>query len=59
MAIEREEAYRRAFEVPALSYDEFRNQELVETNDGEFFDSLDEAYGIVPRTDELMEDAEE
>lgn len=43
-----------------LSYDEYRKQATITVNDGEFFDRLDEAFGIVPRTDELAaEDPEE
>ena len=43
-----------------LSYDEYRKQATITVNDGEFFDRLAEAFGIVPRTDELAaEDPEE
>lgn len=53
-----DEAVDRAFDSQGadLSFDEFRNQEAFETNDGEFFDALDEAFGIVPRTDKLVEE---
>ena len=47
------------FELPDMTYDEYRNQEVVETNDGAFFDALDEMFGIEPRTDQLKgEDAD-
>lgn len=43
-----------------LSYDEYRRQKTITVNDGEFFDRLDDAFGIVPRTDKLAaEDPEE
>ncbi len=47
------------FKVPDLSFDEYRNQDVIETNDGAFFDALDEMFGIVPRTDELAYQDEE
>ena len=45
----------RAFasQIPDMSFDEYRNQDVLTTGDGEFFDALDEAFGIVPGTDEL------
>lgn len=46
------------FKVPDLSFDEYRNQDVIETNDGAFFDSLDEMFGIEPRTDKLKADAD-
>lgn len=46
------------FHVTDLSFEEYRNQPVVETGDGEFFDALDEMFGIKPRTDELIEDQE-
>lgn len=46
------------FHVTDLSYDEYRSQPVVETGDGEFFDALDEMFGIMPRTDELIDDGE-
>ena len=51
------DAIDRAFEsqYTGMSYEEYRSQEVLETNDGEFFDALDEAFGIVPRTDTLAE----
>lgn len=45
------------FDLPDLDFDEYRNQDVIETNDGAFFDGLDEMFGIKPRTDELSEDA--
>lgn len=51
-----EEALKRAFDMPDLSYEEYRSQEVVETGDGDFFDALDEAFGIVPRTGELADE---
>lgn len=46
------------FCTPDMSYDEYRNQDVVETNDGAFFDALDEMFGIEPRTDRLKSEAE-
>lgn len=43
------------FNLSDLSFEEFRNQGVVETDDGAFFDALDEMVGVVPRTDELLE----
>ncbi len=43
--------------IPDMPYEEYRNQEVIETSDGAFFDALDEMFGIVPRTDQLIEDA--
>lgn len=51
------EAVDRAFSVEFEDYDTARSADVIETNDGEFFDSLDEAFGIIPRTDKLKEDA--
>ena len=42
-----------------LSYDEYRRQKTITVDDGEFFDRLDDAFGIVPRTDKLVEDSSE
>lgn len=50
-----EDALHRAFDLPKLSYEEYRNQEVIETGDGGFFDVMDEAFGIRPRTDELVD----
>lgn len=47
------------FDLPKLSFDEYRNQDVVETGDGAFFDGLDEMFGIRPRTDELLEGGDE
>ena len=46
------------FHVTDLSFDEYRNQPVVETGDGELFDALDEMFGIKPRTDELAGEQE-
>lgn len=43
------------FDLPDLSFDDYRNQEVIETDDGVFFDGLDEMFGIEPRTDELKD----
>lgn len=43
------------FDLPDLSFEEYRNQDVVDTGDGEFFDGLDEMFGIKPRTDELVD----
>lgn len=51
-----EEAIGRAFPDESMSFDEYRGQGMVETGDGEFFDALDEAFGVVPRTDKIIED---
>lgn len=45
--------------VPDMSYEDYRNQGVLETNDGAFFDALDEMFGIEPRTDHLKNDANE
>lgn len=45
------------FRIPDMSYEEYRNQDVVETNDGAFFDVLDEMFGIEPRTDRLKNEA--
>lgn len=47
------------FDVKYPSFDEYRNQEIFETNDGAFFDGLDEMFGIVPGTNEFIEDSED
>lgn len=39
-----------------LSYDEYRRQATITVDDGEFFDRLDDAFGIVPRTDKVVEE---
>lgn len=43
------------FSLPDLSFDEYRDQEVIETDDGSFFDAMDKLVGVVPRTDELLE----
>lgn len=49
-----EDALDRVFpDIP--DFDEYVAQDVIETSDGEFFDGLDEAFGIVPRTDELLD----
>lgn len=45
--------------IPDMSYEDYRNQEVLETNDGAFFDALDEMFGIEPRTDHLKKEADE
>ncbi len=47
------------FGLPDMSFEEYRNQDVIETNDGAFFDALDEMFGIEPRTDRLKENAED
>lgn len=47
------------FSIPDMSYDDYRDQDVVETNDGAFFDALDEMFGIEPRTDRLKNEDEE
>lgn len=55
MAIElNNDALDKAFDLPKMSYDDYKGQEVFETGDGEFFDALDEAFGVVPRADELI-----
>ncbi len=44
------------FDLPDLSYDEYRDQDVIVADDGAFFDGLDEMFGIVPGTDELKGD---
>ena len=44
------------FHVTDLSFDEYRNQDVIDTGDGEFFDAMDEMFGIKPRTDKLLDD---
>ena len=46
------------FNLSDTSYDEYRNQEVVETGDGGSFDALDEMFDVVPRTDLLFGDEE-
>ena len=43
------------FNLSNLSFEEYRNQDVIETDDGAFFDALDEFVGVVPRTDELLD----
>ncbi len=43
------------FNLPDMSFEEYRNQEVVETGDGAFFDMLDKIVGVAPRTDQLLE----
>jgi hypothetical protein len=42
------------FDLPDMSFEEYRNQEVIETNDGAFFDMLDKIAGVVPRTNQLV-----
>lgn len=44
------------FHVTDLTYDEYRNQDVITVDDGAFFDALDEGVGIVPRTNDLNPD---
>lgn len=46
---------KNPFNLSDLSFDEYRNQDVIETDDGAFFDALDEMVGIVPGTDEPLE----
>lgn len=46
------------FNLSDTSYDEYRNQEVVETGDGGSFDALDKMFDVVPRTDLLFSDEE-
>lgn len=48
-------ASKNPFNLSNLSFDEYRNQDIIETDDGAFFDALDEMVGIVPGTDETFE----
>lgn len=53
-----DKSYNDKFFTADMSYEEYRNQEVIETNDGAFFDALDEMFGIEPRTDHLKGEAE-
>ncbi len=46
---------KNPFNLSDLSFKEHRNQDVIETDDGAFFDALDEMVGVVPRTDEVLE----
>lgn len=48
-------ASKNPFNLSNLSFDEYRNQDVIEADDGAFFDALDEMVGIVPGTDETLE----
>lgn len=48
-------AIKNPFNLSDLSFDEYRNQDVIEADDGAFFDALDEMVGIVPGTDETLE----
>ena len=48
-------ASKNPFNLSNLSFDEYRNQDVIEADDGAFFDALDEMVGIVPWTDETLE----
>ena len=48
-------ASKNLFNLSDLSFDEYRNQDVIEADDGAFFDALDEMVGIVPGTDEILE----
>lgn len=43
----------KAFEPNGMTYDEYKNQEIITVDDGEFFDSLDEMFGIEEDLDEI------
>lgn len=47
------------FKAPDLSFDEYRDQDVVVADDGAFFDGLDEMFGIVPGTDRLKDEPDE
>ena len=49
-------ANRNPFNLSDLSFEEYRNQDVIETDDGAFFDALDKMVGIVPGTDEVLEE---
>ena len=44
--------------VTDLSYEEYRNRDVIETNDGAFFDGLDRMFGIEDRFEGEEEEAE-
>lgn len=46
------------FEPTGLTFEEYKNQDVVDTGDGEFFDYCDTIVGVVPRTDKLNPDYE-
>lgn len=48
-------ASKNPFNLSDLSFDEYRNRDVIETDDGAFFDALDKMVGIVPGTDEPLE----
>ena len=48
-------ASKNPFNLSDLSFDEYRNQDVIEADDGAFFDAPDEMVGIVPGTDETLE----
>lgn len=50
------EVNQNPFNLSDLGFEEYRNQDVIETDDGAFFDSLDEMVGIVPGTDEVLEE---
>ena len=43
------------FKPNGLSFEEYRSRDVICVNDGAFFDALDEMFGIVPGTDELID----
>lgn len=45
--------------IPDMTFEEYRNQDVIVVNDGEFFDALDEMFGIEPGTDNLISENEE
>lgn len=42
--------------IPDMTFEEYRNQDVIVVNDGEFFDSLDKMFGIEPGTDNLIDE---
>ena len=50
------EVDQNPFNLSDLSFEEYRNQDVIETDDGAFFDALDEMFGIIPGTDEVLEE---
>lgn len=46
---------RDPFAPTGLSFDEYRNQDVIVVDDGAFFDTLDEMFGIEPGTDRLAQ----
>lgn len=49
-------ANKNPFNLSDLSFEEYRSQDVIETDDGAFFDALDKMVGVVPGTDEVLEE---